>query len=251
MEVVVFHRSENQFSKTKQTQEIISSEEQGYQKSVMSRPLQMGLSNLKFELQKSQKGLIVTFHAKLNETSLIKQRVSLPMNPWTHVNLYYHPSVGKIQMVDATVINPTRAHVENTPTNYLARIVVTDSEALIYLRGRMPNIVGFKNIIVGDNEDSAAAFARYSSKVKHFIEENSQRQRELSRIDIYKQISYLEAQVDVLTKIILKSEIVKDEDLKAVLSLANRFSMCENSNTQILMKKLQYKKMVRGTDGVC
>lgn len=250
MEVLVFHRSEDKFSK-KQKDSLSPVREEGFEKVVKATPLRIGLSNLKFELQKSKKGLIITFTAKLNETSLIKQRVSLPMNPWTHVNLYYHPSVGKIQIVDATVINPTRAHVENTPANYLARMVVTDTEALVYLRGRMPNIAGFKNIIVGDNEDSASAFARYSSKVKHFIEENSQRQRELSGIDIYKQISYLEAQVDVLTKIILESGIVKDEDLKVILSVASRFSMCENSNPQILMKKLQYKKVVRGTDGVC
>ena len=261
MEVIVFHRVGKQSTQkdNRHLQQPSVPKDVPSDILIMSMPKEHkvpnarheGLGQLSFELQRSAKGLILSVKAMLNETIPVRERVSLPLIPWTHVNVYYRPSIGKIQLVDATSVNANRSHVENSPENYLGRLIVTDTEALIYLRGRMPNIPGFKNILLSDTESSASAFARYSSKVKHFVEEASRRQSLLGKIDVYKQLACLEAQVDVLTKVILASGLVADEKLKAVLEEAQRFSMCENSNVAILKQKIQYKKVVRGTDGVC
>ena len=102
-----------------------------------------------------------------------------------------------------------------------------------------------------DEQNSGSAFTTYSSKVKHFIEANIARQEQLSHIDLHKQISYLEGQVDVLTKIIIQSGIVRNPEQLELLKEADRFSLCENLDAKALRKKMQYKKFVRGIDKLC
>ena len=203
-----------------------------------------GLGQFKYVVQNGTKGLIFVVEAMMNGRVPIKARTVISFEPWTQLSLYYHPGLGRIQMYDTDAVTAMAEY-------YVGRVVVTDTEALVYLRGRIKDIPGFKNIIVNEGESSGVAFTKYSSKVKHFLEETMARQEQLSHIDVHKQISYLEAQVDVLTKIIVNSGIVKNPEYLEVLQEADRFSMCENLDAKLLHKKMQYKKIVRGVDKVC
>lgn len=206
-----------------------------------------GLGQFSYDVRMGATGLIVGVQAIMNGRAPIKTRMVVPLDPWTQLSFYYHPGLGRIQLYDSDSLGG----LNNAPEYYVGRVVVTDSEALVYLRGRIKDIPGFKNIIVKDEQNSGSAFTTYSSKVKHFIEANIARQEQLSHIDLHKQISYLEGQVDVLTKIIIQSGIVRNPEQLELLKEADRFSLCENLDAKTLRKKMQYKKFVRGIDKLC
>ena len=134
-----------------------------------------GLSEFKYQVKEVEKSVRVTLEAKYLGLIPVKETFRIPQQPWSMFNVFYQPSTGKIEVVNSTAFNPTRSHVENSAQNFIAKMVVTDTETLLYLRGRIPNIQGFKNIIVNDEQDSAAAFRHYSSKVKRFIEDINER----------------------------------------------------------------------------
>lgn len=210
-----------------------------------------GLGRFQYSIQQGSTGLIVGLQAVMNGRVPVKARAVIPLVPWTQLNFYYHPALGRIQLSDTASGTGSSNFAETIPEYYVGRVVVTDTEALVYLRGRVKDIPGFKNILVKDEESSGIAFANYSSKVKRFIEETIARQEQLSRIDLHKQVSYLEAQVDVLTKIIVDSGIVQNPEYLKVLQEADRFSMCESLDAKLLRQKMQYKKIVRGIDKIC
>lgn len=207
-----------------------------------------GLSEFKYQVKEVEKSVRVTLEAKYLGLIPVKETFRIPQQPWSMFNVFYQPSTGKIEVVNSTAFNPTRSHVENSAQNFIAKMVVTDTETLLYLRGRIPNIQGFKNIIVNDEQDSAAAFRHYSSKVKRFIEDINERRKKLGAVDLYKQIGYLEAQVDVLTEIILSAGIVRDKNLLKFLEASRKFAIQKNVTLDKLQERLKYKQLVRGVD---
>lgn len=231
--------------------EVKESAQSSGNQSSMRKPDAIGLSEFKYQVKQAQRGLMLTVEAKYNGTIPVKKSVVVPLKPWTKFSLFYYPNSSTVSIVDSAALNPTRSHIEHTQENFIARMIVTDTEALVYLRGRFPAIPGFKNVIVADDQDSTIAFAKYSSKAKRFNDQLTERMAELGKIDTFKQVSYLEAQVDVLTKVILASGIVKDTQLRDILKEADRYSQCSNANPAELRKKLQYKQFVRSLDKMC
>ena len=67
-------------------------------------------------------------------------------------------------------------------------------------------------------------------------------------MDLYKQIGYLEAQVDVLTEIILSAGIVRDKNLLTFLEASRKFAIQKNVTLDKLQERLKYKQLVRGVD---
>lgn len=124
-----------------------------------------GLGQFSYDVRMGATGLIVGVQAIMNGRAPIKTRMVVPLDPWTQLSFYYHPGLGRIQLYDSDSLGG----LNNAPEYYVGRVVVTDSEALVYLRGRIKDIPGFKNIIVKDEQNSGSAFTTYSSKVKHFL----------------------------------------------------------------------------------
>ena len=111
---------------------------------------------------------------------------------------------------------------------------MTDSEALLYLRGRIPNISGFKNIVLKDDEDSAVAVRRYSPKVSRFLDELNDRQRKLGELEI-----------------ILDNDLVKDKLLAKILRETQHIGLCDSVNPEKIRTRLAYKRKARAADQVC
>lgn len=207
-----------------------------------------GLSEFKYEIKEVDKKIRITLQAKYLGKISLKEVFYIPLIPWSLMSAFYQPSSGKVEVVDSTSLSTSRSHIENTPANFIARIVTTDTETLIYLRGRIPNIQGYKNIIVDDDMDSARAFKHYSSKIKHFMDGISERRKALGKIDVYKQIGYLEAQIDILTEIIIKNGLAMDKQIRVLLDNASKNAVHKNLTTENLQKRFEYKKFVRQVD---
>lgn len=224
---------------------------QGEKQKASAGSSQPGLSRFKYELSQGKDKLILKVEAVYSGQIPVKGSCSLDLEEWSVFRIYFRPTTGKVEVVSSTALNPVSSQSENNSDNYIGRLIVTDSEALLYLRGRIPNISGFKNIVLKDDEDSAVAVRRYSPKVSRFLDELNDRQRKLGELDIFKQIAYLETQVDVLTKIILDNDLVKDKLLAKILRETQHIGLCDSVNPEIIRTRLAYKRKARAADQVC
>lgn len=250
MTIIVFHRNQPKkaYDESKNgNAPVESSDRIEIESNKRARESKQGLSEFKYALLDKGKSLILTVEAKGNGQQDVKGTVAVRLNEWTQQDIYYRPNTQKIEVIDGLAINP----VSLSQTNFIGRIITTDTETLVYLRGRIPNISGFKNIVVADDQTSATAFAKYSSKVKHFMEETDRRRHALSKVDVFKQLNYLETQVDVLTKVILAANIIKDPAVKAVMQEALKYSPCLGTAPETLKKRVQYKKEIQALKNYC
>lgn len=205
-----------------------------------------GLSEFSYQVKEVDKSVRISIEAKYQEIP-IKETVRVPQQPWSIFHVFLQPDTGKIEIVSLTTFT-SRNNVEYPQQNYIAKVLTTDTETLLYLRGRIPNIKGFKNITVEEGQDSATAFRRYSSKVKRFQEELNERKRKLGTIDLFKQLGYLEAQVDVLTEIIVEAGLVRDKRLRGFLEASRQYAIQKNVSLDKLRERLNYKQRVRDVD---
>ena len=210
-----------------------------------------GLTGFSYSLKSNRQNLILLFEALEDGSHAVKGSASVPVSPWTQYNVFYQPNTQKLEVVDLTSINSVVLGVGNNQDNFIARVLTTDTETLIYLRGRIKNIPGFKNILVKDGQNSAQAFSFYSSKARHFLEDNIRRRNSLGKVDVYKYLCLLETQVDVLTKIILDKNLVQDSALKSILNETIGCSACMKSSAKTLQKRIQYKKQVQFCQEYC
>lgn len=261
MTVVVFHRQfrakrqikENTVSNTENVSASdidISYVEDGPKNKDENRNVK-GLTEFSYGIKSNGQNLILSVDALADGVYAVKGSVSVPVFPWSQFNVFYQPNTKKLEVVDLTTINSVVLGVGNNQDNFIARVLTTDTETLIYLRGRIKNIPGFKNILVKDGQNSAQAFSYYSSKARHFLEDNIHRRNSLGKVDVYKYLCLLETQVDVLTKIIIDKNMVQDSALKSILNEAIGCSACIKSSVKTLQKRIQYKKQVQFCQEYC
>lgn len=205
------------------------------------------LSEFSYQVKEVDKSVRISIEAKYQGEIPIKETVRVPQQPWSIFHVFLQPDTGKIEIVSLTTFT-SRNNVEYPQQNYIAKVLTTDTETLLYLRGRIPNIKGFKNITVEEGQDSATAFRRYSSKVKRFQEELNERKRKLGTIDLFKQLGYLEAQIDVLTEIIVEAGLARDKRLLGFLEASRQYAIQKNVSLDKLRERLNYKQRVRGVD---
>lgn len=75
-----------------------------------------------------------------------------------------------------------------------------DDTALLYLRGMMPDIPGFENVIVPKGVHVTWSFASYSEKAKDFLDSIQRERDEAQTYCVYDRVKALEARVEFLTK---------------------------------------------------
>lgn len=255
MKIIVFHRAfkqkkilsknnsgDNEFSAGEAAER---SNYQNEQKFVQTHP--KGLSNFKYSIKNRESSFILSFSAKYDDTTDIKDNVVVSTAKWTQFGLFYNFTTGKIEVNDLSVIGTAVLNQDN----YIARVLNTDSETLIYLRGRIPDVTGYKNIIVHDGQNSATAFSAYSSKAKHFLEATVGRKNSLAQVDIFKYLCLLETQIDLLTKIVVEKGLIDDKEVKLILQDAVACSACMKNVTNTLRKRIQYKKQIQFCQEFC
>ena len=142
---------------------------------------------------------------------------------------------------------------ENLAENYLGRVVTTDTEALLYLRGRFGRVEGFRNVIFDDKETSGTAFVRHSPKVARLLIDLEDRKVRLGRVDLYRQIACLEAQVDLLTELVLAQrgrapDTAPGSTEAEILRRVLRDSLPDSISADELKALLDYKRTLREID---
>ncbi len=246
MKIIVFHRKQTQEQKEvidSSSQEQSPNEKNPYAR--LKKSKRLGLTDFKYSLRNTSNSVVIGIEVLENGRQSTKGSVSVPIKPWSCYNIFFRPHTRKFAVIDRTILNSVTTNVIYNTENYVGRVVTTDSETLLYLRGAIPNISGYKNIVVGDDQTSASAFARYSSKVQQFIGKIEKKQESLAQIDDPSRLAYLEAQVDVLTKIILDSKLAKDKGLNSLLENALSLSSLANKSNAEISKRIQYKKVVQ------
>lgn len=248
MKVVIFHRP---FKQKKILSTSIINENADQNSELIDKPkespkVKSGFSDFEYTVKNREKSLLFSFAAKFNGSE-IKDRLIVPLAPWTQLGVFFNFSTSRLELVDLSVLGTAILKQDN----YIARLLSTDSEALIYLRGRIKDVPTYKNILVADDENSAIAFSKYSSKAKHFFEKTVRRNTSLSKIDVYKYLCLLETQVDVLTKIVLDSNLVSNKELKSLLEDSVGCSACLKSSHATLEKRIQYKKQIQFCQEYC
>lgn len=110
----------------------------------------------------------------------------------------------------------------------IARILIdTESDTIyVYLNKACKNIEGFENIQIDEALSSTGQLRKLSTWFDERIQKVNNKTKLLNEVDIYKSVAYLEAQVDLLTRVILEAnlttnyaDLLKLADSKSVLNI--------------------------------
>lgn len=108
-----------------------------------------------------------------------------------------------------------------------------------------------ENIVVDECVTKAGALRNFSQFYYDKAERYKLKYQLISKIDIYNTISYLEAQVDSLTKLVLSlldKEKLTDEEkdnLSNILAESDKFSVLDNKPVNDILKEFSSKKLAR------
>lgn len=103
----------------------------------------------------------------------------------------------------------------------------TCSEVVLFIISKSNDIDGYENVDVDIQEKTTTEYLEeYSSYVRKLIAQNKAKTEMLSLTDPYSSISYLEAQVDALTRIICQ-EHPENILVKNILCVADKYSVVD------------------------
>ena len=104
---------------------------------------------------------------------------------------------------------------------------------------------GLENITIEEGESMTNAFCKASIEYPEAIKPFFSKTEMIEKVDIYNSVTYLESQVDILTRMMLKLYNENDE-LKSLLSEADRYSVLDiKSHDSILREIADDKKNIR------
>lgn len=136
----------------------------------------------------------------------------------------------------------------------LARVSISNDleDVCIYLTHRTNyEAPDMENIVVDECVTKAGALRNFSQFYYDKAERYKLKYQLISKIDIYNTISYLEAQVDSLTKLVLSlldKEKLTDEEkdnLSSILTESDKFSVLDNKSINDILKEFSNKKLAR------
>lgn len=134
-----------------------------------------------------------------------KDKFKVPLKPWTYLSFWYRSGLKRIDILDER-FNRNNAMVASLQheladlAGVLGRVLILDDTALLYLRGMMPDIPGFENVIVPKGVHSTWSFASYSEKANDFLDSIQRERDEAQTYCVYDRVKALEARVEFLTK---------------------------------------------------
>lgn len=173
---------------------------------------------------------------------------NLDVVPNTVLELYYNTGGKKSFVRDYTIVNPyiPLSGVPNEETTYVGRVhVLSDGNIVIYIRSHYDNIDGVENVILEEGQSSISAMNEQYPEINQLHKDITTKRDFLNDIDTLDSISYLEAQVDLLTKIILDSGIIKNDEFNEVLQDADTVGIYRYNDKEKLLNKIKDKKAFR------
>lgn len=125
-----------------------------------------------------------------------------------------------------TFINYSTGIAFPPTTQKIVRIVFNENDVLVYAYFRCDDISGVENIEPDNTKTMTGNIIEHSDWVKDIFPKLKNKGNFLANIDFYKTLAYLEAQVDLLTRIVLQntnnnelSEVLKYADDNSVLNI--------------------------------
>lgn len=149
----------------------------------------------------------------------------------------------KIYQVYNTVLPNSFLQNRAVSDMHIARVVFDEecNDVVILLCKDTDDIDGFMNIVFDRSKQSAAgALAQHSSYFADNIKRRKIKAEMINEVDIYATVSYLEAQVDVLTRIVLSS--APEGKLKDILSWADCYSVLDIKTQDGIIEELKEDK---------
>lgn len=116
----------------------------------------------------------------------------------------------------------------------------TEDDIIIYIFDRCSDIDGFENIERNSDISLTAQLIEYSKWLSVLFPKIKKKGKMLKQVDLYNSVSYLEAQVDVLTKIVLA--IAPQSNLTNVLRYAENNSVLNIKPLEDVIKELDICK---------
>ena len=168
--------------------------------------------------------------------------------PNTVLELHYNIGGKKSFIRDYTIVNPyiPLSGVPNEESAYVGRVhVLSDGNIVMYIKSHYDNIEGVENVILKEGQSSISAMVDQYPEIKQLHKDITAKRDFLNDIDTLDSISYLEAQVDILTKIILDSGIIKNDEFKEILQDADTVGIYQYNDKQKLLNKIKDKKAFR------
>ncbi len=177
----------------------------------------------------------------------IKDRFEISTQTGAYVDVFYNANMQLTMQRDMMIINPYTAqmNLEIAEGFYFAKYVVTDKTILIYIRGRLNDMPGMRNVTMTMDQNSIRAFQKFSTVAGRIIQRQIAKRTFLGEVDSMDSLCYLEAQVDLLTQIILKKGLADGSTVKAILEQADRYAVYRYNNAEQLMKKMDEKRRFR------
>lgn len=206
MRVVVFHRKESfqqiadidpwstgNYSWNRQT---FTMQQVRQLKRVLLEPF----SEQAFEVVQPEKGLLnlhcsFRFYGELED-----QTIQMRLPQWSYYSFWYRSGLRRIDVIneDFNRQNAMIAGLQHELADVagaIGRILILDDVALLYLRGRIPDVKGVENVIVQPGEHSTWAYARYSSKAQTFLNEIQRRRDETQTYSLQDKVAQLEREI--------------------------------------------------------
>jgi len=171
--------------------------------------------------------------------------IDIPIKDGGLYMLFYHRIQNAGLVVDRKIISPYRNNQETQNVIYIGSVFFDGDDVLLYFRGNYSDIDGVENIDISDYSNSLSAFAKNNENANKVITKLSNKQSFLSDVDPLDSICYLEAQVDLLTKIILNSNLTISDDDREILQAADTFGIYRNNTKEQLLQKMEDKNKFR------
>ena len=133
----------------------------------------------------------------------------------------------------------------------IARLAFSEdcSEIVVFLNRACRDVAGFENVVL---DPGAGCLTGYLMEHSEFCARKIARlqvkARMINEVDHYASISYLEAQVDILTRLVRRLLIVSesvDDELKELLELADGYSVLDIKNRSAVRDEFANKAKIR------
>lgn len=198
------------------------------------------------EFSESTTALEVSVKAVIGANSKESFSLVVPVHLGKAYELYWHAGWKKAFFRDFAIVDPYRpsSGISSDEVTRFGRVHFEADRTLVYIRGRFADIVGAENVDLSDDETSAGAMAAYSSEASEIIAKARRKRAFLGDVDALDSVSYLEAQVDLLTKVVLGAGLAHDDDLE-VLQAADAVGVWRSNTKEQLLRKMSEKQDFR------
>jgi len=171
----------------------------------------------------------------------------LPISEGKVLELFYNSSRKKTVTRNYLIVNPyiPVAGMPSDDVIYVGRVHFEAERILIYLRSHFADPEGVTSVVMDESESSVQAMGKYSQTASAIFSQLTAKRDFLNEVDALDSTSYLEAQVDVLTKIVLASGLADSDELKEVLLKADESGIWRSNSLEKLLDKMDDKRSFR------